>query len=122
VVHPDALSTLVRLTELRLDDNCIRSLAWEAPAAGGAQHESTTAAATGPAQSPTGSVRPGQVLPQLVVLQLRGNRLADTAELEKLGALPNLLEVSLAGNPVARREVGTETSDRRYLLLDESLE
>jgi hypothetical protein len=40
------------------------------------------------------------------MLQLAGNRLMDMAELDRLALLPALLEVALAGNPLARKQVG----------------
>jgi hypothetical protein len=39
------------------------------------------------------------------LLQLSGNRLMDMAELDRLALVPSLLEVSLAGNPLARKQV-----------------
>lgn len=83
VLEPEALSTLVRLQELRLDDNLIRSIAPAAPASGGG----------------------GAYLPQLRILQLSNNRLADAADCaQKLASLPSLAEVAVAGNPFARRQ------------------
>jgi len=83
VLEPEALSTLVRLQELRLDDNLIRSIAPAAPASGGG----------------------GAYLPQLRILQLGNNRLADAADCaQKLASLPSLAEVAVAGNPFARRQ------------------
>ncbi|KAF8068426.1 LRRC9 [Scenedesmus sp. PABB004] len=70
----EALAPLARLRELRLEDNALRSL-------GGL----------------------GGALRGLTALHLGGNRLADAADLDRLGALPRLADVSLAGNPLASR-------------------
>ncbi len=45
----------------------------------------------------------GAATPALLSLSLAQNRLADPAELDRLGALPNLMELSVCGNPMARR-------------------
>ncbi|TRY55271.1 hypothetical protein DNTS_015750, partial [Danionella cerebrum] len=46
-----------------------------------------------------------QPLPALRRLFLDMNKIQDTSELEKLGSLPSLLELSVVGNPVARRSL-----------------
>lgn len=40
--------------------------------------------------------------PSLLSLSLAQNRLADPTELDRLGALPNLVELSVGGNPMVR--------------------
>lgn len=82
VLDPEALAGLMRLQELRVEDNVIRGLA--APVGGGG----------------TGG-------PQLRVLHLGRNRLVDATDCaQKLASMPSLLEVSVAGNPFARKQVG----------------
>lgn len=84
----ETLSTLTRLQNLRLEDNLIKNLALP------------PAALAGDSSSPV------VCLPSLSLLQLAGNRLIDVADVDKLAALPGLTEVTLAGNPVAKKQVG----------------
>lgn len=95
MLEADALVPLVRLRELRLDDNQIKSLALAALVPGSPAI---------PSADSDGSSFAG-CMPSLCVLHLAGNRLADLGELERLAALPSLLEVSLAGNPLVRKQV-----------------
>lgn len=69
-----ALNGLGNLRKLRLEDNGLRVLA------------PGLAAAT----------------PGLLSLNIAQNRLSDLSELDRLGALPNLMELSIHGNPMAR--------------------
>lgn len=69
-----ALNGLSNLRKLRLEDNGLRALA------------AGLAAST----------------PALLSLSLAQNRIADPAELDRLGALPNLIELTVNGNPMAR--------------------
>lgn len=71
---PSALSGLTSLRKLRLEDNGLRTL------------------------SPCLAVS----TPALLSLSLAQNRLSDPAELDRLGPLPNLLELSVSGNPMTR--------------------
>lgn len=83
VLEPEALSGLVRLQELRLDDNLIRTIA--------------------PGTTTNGGI--GSCLPALHVLHLTNNRLMDASECaQKLACIPRLLEVSVGGNPFARKQ------------------
>ncbi|CAM9408115.1 unnamed protein product, partial [Laminaria digitata] len=41
--------------------------------------------------------------PALMSLSLAQNRISDSSELDRLGVLPNLMELSVCGNPMARR-------------------
>lgn len=72
---PSALSGLGNLRKLRMEDNGLRVL----------------------------SPGLGAATPALLSLSLAQNRLSDPAELDRLGALPNLMELSVCGNPMARR-------------------
>jgi Leucine-rich repeat (LRR) protein len=101
VLEADALAPLVRLRELRLEDNLIRSLSITPPAAAVAPGSPMSQSAAGGDNSGLAGL-----LPSLCVLQLSGNRLMDLAELDRLALLPSLLEVTLAGNPLARKQVG----------------
>ena len=71
---PSALTGLNNLRKLRLDGNGLRALT------------------------------PGlaSFTPSLLSLSLAQNRLSDPAELDRLGALPNLMELSVCGNPMTR--------------------
>ena len=40
--------------------------------------------------------------PALMSLSLAQNRISDSLELDRLGVLPNLMELSVCGNPMAR--------------------
>lgn len=40
--------------------------------------------------------------PALMSLSLAQNRISDSSELDRLGVLPNLMELSVCGNPMAR--------------------
>lgn len=71
---PSAFSGLGNLRKLRLEDNGLRVL----------------------------SPGLGASTPALLSLSLAQNRLSDPAELDRLGALPNLMELSVCGNPMAR--------------------
>lgn len=77
---PNALHGLGSLRKLRLEDNGLRTL----------------------------SAGLGASTPALLSLSLAQNRLSDPAEIDRLGALPNLMELSLGGNPMARRGKITE--------------
>lgn len=78
------MSSLVRLQELRCEDNAIRSISPAVTVAGGV----------------------GACLPQLRVLLLGGNRLMDAAEcIRRLSDAPMLEEVTVTGNPFARKQV-----------------
>lgn len=84
VLDPEVFSSLVRLQELRLEENAIRSINPAAPGAGGM----------------------GACLPQLRVLLLGSNRMMDAAEcVRRLADIPLLAEVTVAGNPFARKQV-----------------
>ncbi|CAM9265882.1 unnamed protein product, partial [Hapterophycus canaliculatus] len=72
---PSALHGLGNLRKLRLEDNGLRVL----------------------------SPGLGASTPALLSLSLAQNRLSDPSELDRLGALPNLMELSVCGNPMARR-------------------
>ncbi|CAN0113390.1 unnamed protein product [Ectocarpus sp. 6 AP-2014] len=72
---PSVLNGLGNLRKLRLEDNGLRVL----------------------------SPGLGASTPALLSLSLAQNRLSDPAELDRLGALPNLMELSVCGNPMARR-------------------
>ncbi|CAM9822517.1 unnamed protein product [Scytosiphon promiscuus] len=72
---PSALNGLGNLRKLRLEDNGLRVL----------------------------SPGLGSSTPALLSLSLAQNRLSDPSELDRLGALPNLMELSVCGNPMARR-------------------
>jgi hypothetical protein len=86
VFEPEALSSCVRLQELRLEDNLIRSI----------NPPSSSAAA------PAGL---GGCLPALRVLRLASNRMMDAAECaQRLADIPCLEEVTLAGNPFVRKQ------------------
>jgi hypothetical protein len=100
VLEADALAPLLRLRELRLDDNLIRSLAITPTAAAAPGSPMSQSAAGGGDSSGLAGL-----LPSLCVLQLSGNRLMDMVELDRLALLPSLLEVTLAGNPLARKQV-----------------
>lgn len=76
---PSALNGLGSLRKLRLEDNGIRTLC------------PGIAAST----------------PALLSLSLAQNRLTDPAELDRLGPLPNIVELSISGNPMARSGGGT---------------
>jgi len=78
-----SLSSLCSLRELRLEENGLRSLEQLSP------------------------------LPQLQTLALGANRIGDINELEKLDALPNLLHIVLANNPVARKQLYRPTLIRK---------
>lgn len=81
VFEPEALSSLSRLQELHVEENSIRSISTSGGALG-----------LGP--------------PQLRVLLLANNRLMDAADCaQRIAAMPSLLEVSVAGNPFARKQV-----------------
>lgn len=71
---PSAFHGLGNLRKLRLEDNGLRVL----------------------------SPGLGASTPALLSLSLAQNRLSDPAELDRLGALPNLMELSVCGNPMAR--------------------
>ncbi|CAN0500287.1 unnamed protein product, partial [Ectocarpus sp. 8 AP-2014] len=71
---PSVLNGLGNLRKLRLEDNGLRVL----------------------------SPGLGASTPALLSLSLAQNRLSDPAELDRLGALPNLMELSVCGNPMAR--------------------
>ena len=71
---PSAFNGLGNLRKLRLEDNGLRVL----------------------------SPGLGASTPALLSLSLAQNRLSDPAELDRLGALPNLMELSVCGNPMAR--------------------
>ncbi|WIA10534.1 hypothetical protein OEZ85_010722 [Tetradesmus obliquus] len=101
VLEADALAPLVRLRELRLEDNAIRSLCITPAAAAAVPSSPSLVAVAGDGSSSS----LGGLLPSLCVLQLAGNRLMDMAELDRLALLPGLLEVALAGNPLARKQV-----------------
>jgi len=77
IKHLDAhsFSGLVNLRELRLEENGLRSLS----------HLSA--------------------LVRLQSLHLTCNRISEVAELEKLGAHPELVEITLSNNPVSRKQV-----------------
>jgi Leucine-rich repeat (LRR) protein len=82
VLEPDLFSSLVRLQELRLDDNAIRNI--------------------NPAVTVPGCM--GVCFPQLRVLQLSNNRLLDPTDcVNRLAGMPMLAEVSVAGNPFTRK-------------------
>ena len=74
-IDPGALNPLNNLRELRIEENGLRSL------------------------SNIG------VTPQLQVLHLGYNRVSDTAELERLMGLTELMEISLVNNPVVRKQI-----------------
>jgi hypothetical protein len=82
--EPEALSSCVRLQEVRLEDNLIRSI------------------------SPPSSAGPaglGACLPALRVLKLGSNRMIDAGECaQRLADIPCLEEVTLAGNPFVRKQ------------------
>lgn len=40
--------------------------------------------------------------PALMSLSLAQNRISDSSELDRLGGLPNLMELSVCGNPMAK--------------------
>lgn len=103
VLEADALAPLVRLRELRLEDNAIRSLCITPAAAAAVPSSPSLVAVAGDGSSSS----LGGLLPSLCVLQLAGNRLMDMAELDRLALLPGLLEVALAGNPLSRKQVGS---------------
>mmetsp|Transcript_34109 Transcript_34109/g.96662 ORF Transcript_34109/g.96662 Transcript_34109/m.96662 type:complete len:1474 (-) Transcript_34109:585-5006(-) len=74
-VDAGAFTPVYNLRELRLEENGLRSL------------------------SNVG------VMPQLQALHLSYNRISDTAELERLVGLTELMEISLVNNPVVRKQV-----------------
>jgi hypothetical protein len=77
VFEPEVCSSLVRLQELRLEDNLIKSI----------------------------SPAPATALPQLRVLHVGGNRLLDGVQCcQRLTSLPVLLELAVAGNPFTRKQ------------------
>jgi hypothetical protein len=98
VLEPDLCSQLVRLRELRLRDNSIRSIALPASCS---QWE-----------------RAGEALaaccPALVALDLSGNRLLDVPDcVDRLCALPCLQELWLCDNPLARKQVKSRGKGRQ---------
>lgn len=74
-VETHTFAGLPKLTSLKMEENGLRSLV----------HFDT--------------------LPTLKTLWLGGNRLVDASELEKLASLPDLVELQLQGNPLARKQV-----------------
>ncbi|MEW5304785.1 MAG: hypothetical protein WDW36_007372 [Sanguina aurantia] len=74
-LDPESFLGLPRLRELRLEENGLRSLANLHPLASSLQ-----------------------------ALHLGGNRITEPADLDKLGCLTALLELSLAGNPLTRKQ------------------
>jgi len=82
VRHVDfgAMVSLINLRELRMEENGLKSLSNLVP------------------------------LPRLQALHLGANRVADMADLDKLSPLPNVLELTLANNPVARKQLYRATT------------
>jgi Leucine-rich repeat (LRR) protein len=95
VLEPDLFSGLVKLQELRLDDNAIRNI--------------------NPAVTVSGGM--GACFPQLRVLQLSNNRLLDPLDCaNRLTGMPMLVEVSVAGNPFTRKHQVRHAIDSPELL------
>lgn len=87
VFEPEALSSCVRLQEVRLEDNLIRSIS------------TPSSAAAGPAGL-------GACLPALRVLRLASNRMMDAAECaQRLADIPCLEDVTLTANPFVRKQL-----------------
>jgi hypothetical protein len=79
-VEPGALQGLVNLRELRMEENGLKSLAHIGP------------------------------LPRLHALHLGANRVADMNDLDRIAALPAVLDLTLANNPVARKQLYRATA------------
>ena len=71
---------LINLRELRIEDNGLKTLANLSP------------------------------LQRLQSIHMSSNRISDLAEMERLAYLPNLMEVNLVNNPVARKQLYRPTA------------
>lgn len=90
----ESLSTLTRLQDLRLGENLIKGVALPLAQTLGSVDDRD-------------DVGLGGILPNLQVLGLAGNRLADVGDVDKLAVLPGLIDITLAGNPIAKKQVCT---------------
>jgi hypothetical protein len=82
-----AMKSLVNLRELRLEENGLKSLANLGP------------------------------LPRLQSLHLGSNRITDIADMDKLVALPCLLDCTLGNNPIARKQLYRATAIQKLASL-----